>query len=116
MGLFLSRNLACKFIYPFLFSKRVSKDLFPKPLETMMSLMSPRTGRHLQRYDQGCRQVVGCVLVPSYAFFFLFLLLGFHQVLIFRDFLLSFVLSLNVSTIVILHFPGTDFNLNLLNL
>lgn len=69
MGLFLSRNLACKFIYPFLFSKRVSKDLFPKQLENMMSLVSPRTGRHLQRYDQGCRQVVGCVFVPSYAFF-----------------------------------------------
>ncbi|WVZ15045.1 hypothetical protein V8G54_012611 [Vigna mungo] len=61
MGLFLSRNLACKFIYPFLFSKRVSKDLFPKQLENMMSLVSPRTGRHLQRYDQGCRQVVGCI-------------------------------------------------------
>uniref|UniRef100_A0A0R0J1G2 Nudix hydrolase domain-containing protein n=1 Tax=Glycine max TaxID=3847 RepID=A0A0R0J1G2_SOYBN len=61
MGLFLSRNLACKFIYPFLFSKKVSKDLFPKQLENMMSLISPRTGRHLQRYDNGCRQVVGCI-------------------------------------------------------
>lgn len=65
MGLFLSRNLACKFIYPFLFSKKVSKDLFPKQLENMMSLISPRTGRHLQRYDNGCRQVVGCVSLPS---------------------------------------------------
>ncbi|KAG5013284.1 hypothetical protein JHK86_025545 [Glycine max] len=61
MGLFLSRNLACKFIYPFLFSNKVSKDLFPKQLENMISLVSPRTGRHLQRYDKGCRQVVGCI-------------------------------------------------------
>ncbi|XP_061339969.1 nudix hydrolase 18, mitochondrial-like [Gastrolobium bilobum] len=62
MGLLLSRNLACKFIYPFLFYKKVSKDLFPIQLENMMCLVSPRTGRHLQRYDdKGCRQVVGCI-------------------------------------------------------
>ena len=81
-----------------------------------MSLVSPRTGRHLQRYDQGCRQVVGCVSVPSYAFFSMFLLLGFHQVRIFRGFLLSFVLLVNVSIAVILHYPGFGFNLNLLKL
>ncbi|XP_019430469.1 PREDICTED: nudix hydrolase 18, mitochondrial-like [Lupinus angustifolius] len=61
MGLFLSRNLASNFLYPFLFSKKISVDLFPKQLENMMCLVSPRTGRHLQRYDNGCRQVVGCI-------------------------------------------------------
>ncbi|XP_019436731.1 PREDICTED: nudix hydrolase 18, mitochondrial-like [Lupinus angustifolius] len=61
MGLFLSRNLTCNFLYPFLFSKKLSVDLFPKQLENMMCLVSPRTGRHLQRYDKGCRQVVGCI-------------------------------------------------------
>ncbi|CAL0323927.1 unnamed protein product [Lupinus luteus] len=61
MGLFLSRNLTSNFLYPFLFSKKLSVDLFPKQLENMMCLVSPRTGRHLQRYDKGCRQVVGCI-------------------------------------------------------
>lgn len=61
MGLLLSRSLACKFFYPLLFSKKVHNDFFPQQLENMMCLVSPRTGRHLQRYEQGCRQVVGCV-------------------------------------------------------
>ncbi|KAK7291364.1 hypothetical protein RIF29_06440 [Crotalaria pallida] len=63
MGLFLSRNLASKFLYPFLFkSKKLSVDsLFPKQLENMISLVSPRTGRHLQRYNKGYRLVVGCI-------------------------------------------------------
>ncbi|MED6167468.1 hypothetical protein PIB30_002950 [Stylosanthes scabra] len=62
MGLLLSRNLACKFLYSFLFSaKQASPDLFPKQLENVMSLVSPRTGRHLQRYEKGCRLVVGCI-------------------------------------------------------
>ncbi|KAE9588256.1 hypothetical protein Lal_00002741 [Lupinus albus] len=52
MGLFLSRNLTSNFLYPFLFSKQ---------LENIMCLVSPRTGRHLQRYHNGCRQVVGCI-------------------------------------------------------
>jgi len=56
------------------------------------------------------------VSVPSYAFFSLFLLLGFHQVRIFRGFLLSFVLLVNVSIAVILQYLGIGFNLNLLNL
>ncbi|KEH26737.1 nudix hydrolase-like protein [Medicago truncatula] len=61
MGLLLSRSLACKFFYPLLFSKKVHNDFFPQQLENMMCLVSPRTGRHLQRYEQGCRQVVGCI-------------------------------------------------------
>jgi len=63
MGLLLSRSLACKFFYPLLFSKKVHNDFFPQQLENMMCLVSSRTGRHLQRYEQGCRQVVGCVSV-----------------------------------------------------
>ncbi|KAK4280665.1 hypothetical protein QN277_012261 [Acacia crassicarpa] len=55
MGLALSRVLL-----PFLSSKIFSVDLFPKQLENMMCLVS-RTGRHLQRYDRGCRLVVGCI-------------------------------------------------------
>ncbi|CAK8534286.1 unnamed protein product [Lathyrus sativus] len=61
MGLLLSRTLACKFFYPLLFSKDVHNDFFPQQLENMISLVSPRTGRHLQRYEKGCRQVVGCI-------------------------------------------------------
>ncbi|XP_019457158.1 PREDICTED: nudix hydrolase 18, mitochondrial-like [Lupinus angustifolius] len=61
MGLFLSRNLASHFLYPFLFSKKFPEDLFPKQLENMMCLVSSRTGRHLQRYDKGHRLVVGCI-------------------------------------------------------
>ncbi|TKY61084.1 Nudix hydrolase 4 [Spatholobus suberectus] len=60
MGLFFSRNLPSKFSLLFLFSKKASEDLFPKQLDNMMSLVA-RTGRHLQRYDDGCRQVVGCI-------------------------------------------------------
>ncbi|WJX67191.1 Diphosphoinositol polyphosphate phosphohydrolase 2 [Trifolium repens] len=62
MGLLLSRTLASKFFYPLLFSKKVhNSDFFPQQLENMMCLVSPRTGRHLQRYEKGCRQVVGCI-------------------------------------------------------
>nr|ACJ86058.1 unknown [Medicago truncatula] len=61
MGLLLSRSLACKFFYPLLFSKKVHNDFFPQQLENMMCLVSPGTGSHLQRYEQGCRQVVGCI-------------------------------------------------------
>ncbi|KAF7822197.1 nudix hydrolase 18, mitochondrial-like [Senna tora] len=60
MGLALSRNLASRFFFPFLFSKKIPADIFPKQLETMMCLVS-RTGRDLQRYNKGCRQVVGCI-------------------------------------------------------
>ncbi|KAG4999373.1 hypothetical protein GLYMA_08G055800v4 [Glycine max] len=57
MGLFFSRNLPFNL---FLFSKKASGDLFPEQLDNMMCLVA-RTGRHLQRYDDGCRQVVGCI-------------------------------------------------------
>ncbi|KAJ7970252.1 Nudix hydrolase mitochondrial-like [Quillaja saponaria] len=57
MGLFLSRNFARYF---FIFSKKIPGKLFPKQLENMVSLVS-RTGRNLQRYEKGCRQVVGCI-------------------------------------------------------
>ncbi|KAF7813505.1 nudix hydrolase 18, mitochondrial-like [Senna tora] len=60
MGLFLSRHMACKFFFPYVFSRKASGDFLPKQLEDMVSLVS-RTGRHLQRYDEGCRQVVGCI-------------------------------------------------------
>jgi len=75
MGLLLSRSLACKFFYPLLFSKKVHNDFFPQQLENMMCLVSPRTGRHLQRYEQGCRQVVGCVSLSFSCY--LFLKIGF---------------------------------------
>lgn len=66
MGLFFSRNLPFKFCLPFLFSKRVSGNMFPKQLENMMCLVA-RTGRHLQRYDDhGCRQVVGSLSLSLY--------------------------------------------------
>ncbi|XP_058722574.1 nudix hydrolase 18, mitochondrial-like [Vicia villosa] len=61
MGLLLSRTLASKCFYPLLLSKNVHNDFFPQQLENMISLVSPRTGRHLQRYEKGCRQVVGCI-------------------------------------------------------
>ncbi|XP_028805466.1 nudix hydrolase 18, mitochondrial [Neltuma alba] len=60
MGLTLSRVLASRFLLPFFSLEKVAGDLFPKQLESMMCLVS-RTGRHLQRYDKGCRQVVGCI-------------------------------------------------------
>ncbi|KAK7251746.1 hypothetical protein RIF29_35210 [Crotalaria pallida] len=61
MGLFISRNLPFKLFLPFLFSKKlISGNFFPKQLESVMCLVA-RTGRHLQRYDGGCRQVVGCI-------------------------------------------------------
>ncbi|XP_054788016.1 nudix hydrolase 18, mitochondrial-like [Prosopis cineraria] len=60
MGLALSRDLVSRFLLPFLSSRKLSVDLFPRQLENMMCLVS-RTGRHLQRYDKGCRQVVGCI-------------------------------------------------------
>lgn len=82
MGLLLSRSLACKFFYPLLFSKDVHNDFFPQQLENMISLVSPRTGRHLQRYEKGCRQVVGCVSLSLFSFscdlfFWGFLKIGF---------------------------------------
>ncbi|XP_058736115.1 nudix hydrolase 4-like [Vicia villosa] len=61
MGILFSRNLAIKCFLPFLFSNRVSGNLFPKELQNMMCMVS-RTGRDLQRYDvDGCRQIVGCI-------------------------------------------------------
>ncbi|KAJ7975272.1 Nudix hydrolase mitochondrial-like [Quillaja saponaria] len=60
MGLFLSKNFAPYIFLPFLFSKKIRGKLLPMHIENMMSLVS-RTGRHLQRYEKGCRQVVGCI-------------------------------------------------------
>ncbi|XP_019432641.1 PREDICTED: nudix hydrolase 18, mitochondrial-like [Lupinus angustifolius] len=60
MGLFFSRSLPFKCFFPFIFPKKISEDFFPRQLESMMCLVA-RTGRHLQRYDGGCRQVVGCI-------------------------------------------------------
>ncbi|KAE9613828.1 hypothetical protein Lal_00016267 [Lupinus albus] len=60
MGLFFSRNLPFKFCLSFIFSNKISGEFFPRQLERMMCLVA-RTGRHLQRYDGECRQVVGCI-------------------------------------------------------
>ncbi|XP_050376339.1 nudix hydrolase 18, mitochondrial-like isoform X1 [Argentina anserina] len=58
MGLLLSRNIASFISSSPLFSKK--NGCIPMQLENMVSLVS-RTGRHLQRYEKGCRQVVGCI-------------------------------------------------------
>ncbi|XP_004299512.1 PREDICTED: nudix hydrolase 18, mitochondrial-like [Fragaria vesca subsp. vesca] len=59
MGLLLSRNIIASYIFSSpLFSQK--NGGIPMQLENMVSLVS-RTGRHLQRYDKGCRQVVGCI-------------------------------------------------------
>ena len=55
MGLYLSRNIA-NFILSL--DKKVCGKAIPVEIGNMVSLVS-RTGRHLQRYDRGCRQVVG---------------------------------------------------------
>ncbi|KAE9597476.1 hypothetical protein Lal_00029850 [Lupinus albus] len=60
MGLFFSRSLPFKCFFPFIFPKKISEDFLPRQLESMMCLVA-RTGRHLQRYDGDCRQVVGCI-------------------------------------------------------
>ncbi|KAK4800660.1 hypothetical protein SAY86_021147 [Trapa natans] len=54
MGLFLSRNVVSFLVY--LSSRKIELA----GTEDMACLIS-RTGRHLQRYDKGCRQVVGCI-------------------------------------------------------
>ncbi|KAK4756418.1 hypothetical protein SAY87_006545 [Trapa incisa] len=56
MGLFLSRKLA-NILISFYWKK---VKIAGVQIEEMVSLAS-RTGRHLQRYDKGCRQVVGCI-------------------------------------------------------
>ncbi|KDP34747.1 hypothetical protein JCGZ_11901 [Jatropha curcas] len=58
---FFLRNFAnlISFLLPLL-DKLPAKLLPAKQFEKMVSLVS-RTGRHLQRYDRGCRQVVGCI-------------------------------------------------------
>ncbi|XP_068467012.1 nudix hydrolase 18, mitochondrial-like [Phaseolus vulgaris] len=53
MGLFFSRNLPLLFLY----SKNASAHFIP---DHMICLVS-RTGRELQRYHLGRRQVVGCI-------------------------------------------------------
>ncbi|PRQ15865.1 putative hydrolase [Rosa chinensis] len=60
MGIYLSRNIASFIFSSPLFSKKNGGIPIPMQLENMVSLVS-RTGRHLQRYDKGCRQVVGCI-------------------------------------------------------
>ncbi|XP_054786735.1 nudix hydrolase 18, mitochondrial-like [Prosopis cineraria] len=61
MGLFLSKSvfMACKFFFSQIFSGKVAGDDFLRPRK--MVRLTSRTGRHLQRYDEGCRQVVGCI-------------------------------------------------------
>ncbi|CAL9031733.1 unnamed protein product [Prunus brigantina] len=60
MGLFLSRNFADFVFSSPLFSKKNGGNFIPLQIEDVVSLVS-RTGRHMQRYDKGCRQVVGCI-------------------------------------------------------
>ncbi|OAY46484.1 nudix hydrolase 18, mitochondrial [Manihot esculenta] len=57
---FFVRNFAnfLSFLLPFI--DKLPSKLLPPQLEKIVALVS-RTGRHLQRYDKGCRQVVGCV-------------------------------------------------------
>lgn len=59
MGLIMSKNIA-----NFIVSSLYHEKLVPVPFKSMVSMVS-RSGRHLQRYDEGCRQVVG------YALFFI---------------------------------------------
>ncbi|XP_009360054.1 nudix hydrolase 17, mitochondrial [Pyrus x bretschneideri] len=64
MGLFLSKNilvnLICNSSISPVFSKKNGGDFIPMQIENMVSLVS-RTGRQFQRYEEGCRQVVGCI-------------------------------------------------------
>ncbi|ONI09399.1 hypothetical protein PRUPE_5G235900 [Prunus persica] len=60
MGLFLSRNIADFVFSSPLFSKKNGGNFIPMQIEDVVSLVS-RTGRHMQRYDEGYRQVVGCI-------------------------------------------------------
>lgn len=55
MGLIMSKNIA-----NFIVSSLYHEKLVPVPFKSMVSMVS-RSGRHLQRYDEGCRQVVGCI-------------------------------------------------------
>ncbi|KAG6607385.1 Nudix hydrolase 4 [Cucurbita argyrosperma subsp. argyrosperma] len=56
MGLFFSRNIA-----KFLLSSFFSSQKFPSQIENVVSVVSARTGRHRQRYNQEYRLVVGCI-------------------------------------------------------
>ncbi|KAK4749137.1 hypothetical protein SAY87_026586 [Trapa incisa] len=48
-------------IIPFSSGKvKLPGSILPVEIGEMVSLVS-RTGRHLQRYEKGCRQVVGCI-------------------------------------------------------
>ncbi|KAM0980214.1 hypothetical protein ACFX13_016211 [Malus domestica] len=63
MGLILSKNivnLICNSSNSPVFSKKNGGDFIPMQIENMVSLVS-RTGRQFQRYEKGCRQVVGCI-------------------------------------------------------
>jgi diphosphoinositol-polyphosphate diphosphatase len=60
MGLFFSRNIANYIISSFSVSEKTRGKLSQMQFGNMVSLVS-RTGRHLQRYDKGCREVVGCI-------------------------------------------------------
>ncbi|XP_021654968.2 nudix hydrolase 4 isoform X2 [Hevea brasiliensis] len=57
---FFMRNFAnfLSFLLPFI--DKLPSKLLPAQFENMISLVS-RTGRQLQRYDRGCRLVVGCI-------------------------------------------------------
>jgi len=63
MGLFLSKsivNYICNSSNSPVFSKKNGGEFIPMQIENMVSLVS-RTGRQFQRYEKGCRQVVGCI-------------------------------------------------------
>ncbi|XP_068306985.1 nudix hydrolase 17, mitochondrial-like [Pyrus communis] len=63
MGLLLSKsilNYICNSSNSPVFSKKNGGEFIPMQIENMVSLVS-RTGRQFQRYEKGCRQVVGCI-------------------------------------------------------
>lgn len=66
MGLIMSKNIA-NIVLSCIFHEKSCGNLFPR-IEKMVSMVS-RSGRHLQRYDGGRRQVVGYVYF-FFSFFF----------------------------------------------
>lgn len=59
MGLIMSKNIA-NFILSSIYHEKLCGKLIPVQIENMVSMVS-RSGRDFQRYDEGCRQVVGCI-------------------------------------------------------
>lgn len=58
MGLIMSKNIA-NIVLSCIFHEKSCGNIIPR-IEKMVSMVS-RSGRHLQRYDGGRRQVVGCI-------------------------------------------------------